>query len=159
MKNWNWWVTYKWDHEQHILIFEPLYITDDGCKIIHYLWTHQTSQKLFKQMKTSETPFNLFISNKTFKPKTEKLGQRNISQRDTETQNSILMLCRYSWRHVVLSAHVRVLQRLLEIPWSLRSLQRRSLHGDHYSRFHMLNKRNCRKNSLKFKWCMCIIQM
>lgn len=102
MKIWNWWVIYNWDHEQQqVLKFRPLYIVDDGSKIIHYLNMDSITQKLFKQMKISKTYFNLFIWNKTFKPKTEKMGQRNRSQRNKQTRNSILMLCRYSWQHTV----------------------------------------------------------
>lgn len=102
MKIWNWWVIYNWDHEQQqVLKLRPLYIVDDGSKIIHYLNMDSITQKLFKQMKISKTYFNLFIWNKTFKPKTEKMGQRNRSQRNKQTRNSILMLCRYSWQHTV----------------------------------------------------------
>lgn len=66
------------------------------------IWTltQTITQKLFKQMKIIKTYYNLFIWNKTFEPKTEKLGQGNRSQRNKQTQNSILMLCRYSRQHL-----------------------------------------------------------
>lgn len=49
MKIWNWWVIYNWDHEQQqVLKLRPLYIVDDGSKIIHYLNMDSITQKLFK---------------------------------------------------------------------------------------------------------------
>lgn len=157
MKNGNWWVIYNWDHEQqNSLECGPQYIMDDGCRIRYYLnidlMTQTIAQKLFKQMKMIKTFYNLFIWNKTFEPKKEKLGQGNRSQRNKQTQNSILMLCRYSRQHAVRRLAMLSAQEYdscsgcWEISWRLWSLQRWSLHGDHYSRFHMLNKRNCRKN-------------
>lgn len=141
IKNWNWRNIFNRDLEQqqHVLKFGPLSIMNDRCKMMVRL---------------------ILISSPEIRLSKPKIGKTGTKKQKPKKQTNSKQ--HFDVMQIFLAAQrAKVGDALCPRAWFLRwllglgLLQRRSLHGDHYSRFHMLNKRNCRKKSLKFKSGMC----
>lgn len=131
---------------------------DDGCQIIDYLnmdsWTLMDNNT--KTVSTDKGQRDILISSSEIRLLNPKLKNwcRESEAKETNKPKTAF------WCYVDLpgstpcegwqcSLHKSMILAVAagRFPgdWSL---QRWGLHGDHYSRFHMLNKRNCGKNTV-----------